>query len=84
MTSSLPQTVQEAMEVLNLKEPFSLDDLTNRYQEARRLWYPARYAGLTNNPGKYMQMYKKGESKTKEIQAAFEILRQYLHSKSQA
>jgi DnaJ-class molecular chaperone len=81
--SPLPQTVQEAMHVLNLQEPFSQEDLTSRYQEASRLWYPSRYAGLTNNPGKYMQMYKKGESKTKEIQAAFEILQQYLHSKVQ-
>ena len=33
-----------------------------RYAEARRIWHPARYAGLTNNPGKYMEMYKKGEA----------------------
>lgn len=69
------------MRLLNLVEPFSLQDLNDHYEQARRTWHPARYAGLTNNPGKYMQMYKKGESKTREIEAAFEILQKFLQTK---
>ena len=74
------QSVKNAMALLNLKEPFNHEDLLNQYQEACRKWDPARYAGHTNNPGKYMQMYKKGESKTKEIQSAFELLQQFLEN----
>ena len=69
---------EEAMQVFNLTAPFSQETLNKRYEEARRTWYPSRYAGLTNNPGKYMEMYKKGEAKTKEIQAAYQLLLNYL------
>jgi hypothetical protein len=83
MSSSHPlssPSVEEAMRVFNLTSPFSQEILTQRYEEARRTWYPSRYAGLTNNPGKYMEMYKKGEAKTKEIQTAYQLLLTYLHS----
>lgn len=79
--SLIPQPVKDAMLSLNLEEPFTFEDLLQQYQEACRTWNPARYAGHTNNPGKYMQMYKKGESKTKEIQSAFEVLQQFLETK---
>ena len=79
--SSVPQHVEYAMQLLSLKEPFTHEDLRHQYQEACRKWDPARYAGHTNNPGKYMQMYKKGETKTKEIQSAFKILHQFLEAK---
>ncbi len=72
--------VKEAMTLLNLTHPFSQDTLTQRYNETRRTWHPARYAGLTNNPGKYMEMYKKGEAKTKDIQAAYQLLLPYVNS----
>jgi hypothetical protein len=71
-------TIEQAMLLLNLTEPFSHDTLQERYEEARRVWYPSRYAGLTNNPAKYMEMYKKGETKTKEIQAAYQFLSNHL------
>ena len=75
-TPHSPQKIaeEEAMKLFNLTTPFSKEILTQRYEEARRTWYPSRYAGLTNNPGKYMEMYKKGEAKTKEIQAAYQLL----------
>ena len=81
-----PPTSDEeaAMQLLNLTQPFSLETLTQRYEEARRTWYPSRYAGLTNNPGKYMEMYKKGEAKTKEIQTAYQLLLTYLNSHPEA
>ncbi len=64
----------KAMQLLKLTQPFSQKMLNKHYEEARRTWYPSRYAGLTNNPGKYMEMYKKGEAKTKEIEAAYQLL----------
>ncbi len=86
MTSPNPSpatTVEEAMHLLNLTTPFSQETLAQRYDEARRTWYPSRYAGLTNNPGKYMEMYKKGEAKTKEIQSAYQLLLTYLNSQEE-
>jgi hypothetical protein len=83
MTSTNPSpstALEEAMQLFNLFMPFSQETLTQRYEEARRTWYPSRYAGLTNNPGKYMEMYKKGEAKTKEIQAAYQFLCNHLRS----
>ncbi len=71
---------EEAMKLLNVTQPFSQDTLTQRYNETRRTWHPSRYAGLTNNPGKYMEMYKKGEAKTKDIQAAYQLLLTYLNT----
>ena len=75
---SPPTTVEEALKVFDLTRPFTRESLTKNYEKARRTWHPARYAGLTNNPGKYMEMYKKGEAKTKEIQAAYQLLLNYL------
>ena len=75
---SSPTTVEEALKVFDLTRPFTRESLTQNYEKARRTWHPARYAGLTNNPGKYMEMYKKGEAKTKEIQAAYQLLLNYL------
>ena len=72
--------IAEAVDLLNLSTPFTREALTQRYEEARRTWYPSRYAGLTNNPGKYMEMYKKGEAKTKEIHAAYQLLLTYLNT----
>ncbi len=75
---SPPTTVEEALKVFDLTRPFTRESLTQNYEKARRTWHPARYAGLTNNPGKYMEMYKKGEAKTKEIQTAYQLLLNYL------
>ncbi len=83
MTSPNPSrqtALDEAMYLFNLTTPFSQETLIQRYEEARRTWYPSRYAGLTNNPGKYMEMYKKGETKTKEIQEAYQLLLTYLNT----
>ena len=76
-------TVDEALQLLNLTTPFSQETLTQRYEEARRTWHPSRYAGLTNNPGKYMEMYKKGEAKTKEIHAAHQLLLAHLNTQQE-
>jgi hypothetical protein len=76
--SSYSITLEHALQLFNLPEQFSREVLKQRYDEARRIWHPARYAGLTNNPGKYMEMYKKGEAKSKEIHAAYQLLLNYL------
>lgn len=82
--ASYPITVEQALQLFNLTQPFSRETLLQRYEEARRTWYPARYAGLTNNPAKYMEMYKKGEAKTKEVQAAYQLLLTKLHTQEES
>ena len=72
--------IHKALELFDLTLPFTRESLKTNYEKARRTWHPARYAGLTNNPGKYMEMYKKGEVKTKEIQIAYQLLLNYLAS----
>jgi hypothetical protein len=76
-------TINDALQLFKLTEPLSREVLLQRYEEARRIWHPARYAGLTNNPGKYMEMYKKGEAKTKEVQIAYQLLLNYLHTQEE-
>ena len=78
--ASSTSALDEALKLFNLTAPFSRERLGQCYEELRRTWYPSRYAGLTNNPGKYMEMYKKGEAKTKEIHAAYQLLLAYLNS----
>ncbi len=65
---------QEAVSLFDLSAEYDQDMLTTRYQKLIYTWHPARYASLTNNPRKYMEMYKKGEVKTKEIHAAYKVL----------
>ena len=52
----------------------SQDRLDQKRRQLLLTWHPPRYATLTNNPKKYMKMYKQGEAMTKEIQAAYELL----------
>lgn len=64
----------KAMQTFGLVDRPSRALLEAKRKELLATWHPHRYANLTNNPRKYMQMYKKGEAMTKEIQAAYEIL----------
>jgi hypothetical protein len=48
--------------------------LEHKRRELLLIWHPHRYANLTNNPKKYMKMYRQGEAMTKQIQAAYELL----------
>ena len=64
-----------ALKIFEVPEPLSLNQLHEKYRKLLWMWHPHRYASLTNNPQKYMEMYKKGEAKTKEVHAAFEILK---------
>ena len=68
------ETLNQALKIFELPDPLPIDQLKERYQKLLRMWHPHRYASLTNNPQKYMEMYKKGEVKTKEVHAAFKTL----------
>jgi hypothetical protein len=86
MEQAQPQslvTFQRALVLFEMTEgELHTFDSQNRLEQKRRqlllTWHPARYANLTNNPKKYMKMYKQGEAMTKEIQAAYEILTERL------
>ncbi len=74
----------QALELFNLTLPLHSTTLNQRYQELLVTWHPHRYANLTNNPTKYMQMYKKAEAVTKEVQAAYKLLKEYLENHGHA
>ena len=72
-------TFQRALVLFEMTEgELRASDSQNRLEQKRRqlllTWHPPRYATLTNNPKKYMKMYKQGEAMTREIQAAYELL----------
>ncbi len=64
----------KSLHLLGLTPPVTRQQLEDKRRELLATWHPHRYANLTNNPRKYMQMYKKGEAMTKEIQAAYDLL----------
>jgi curved DNA-binding protein CbpA len=78
MDPSLAPDIAHALQVLGLTAPVTRERLEQKRQELLGTWHPHRYANLTNNPRKYMQMYKKGEAMTKEINAAYELLTAWL------
>lgn len=67
-------TIAQALETLGLTLPVSHEQLTAKRRELLHTWYPARYANLTNNPKKYMQMYTQAEEMTKKIESAYQVL----------
>jgi hypothetical protein len=71
----------KALALFELTEPFTREDLDKKNRELLLTWHPHRYAMVTNNPRKYMQMYKQGEAMTKEINAAYELLLAQLEKK---
>lgn len=66
--------VQQALTVLGLTLPVSRETLDLKRRELLHTWNPRRYANLTNNPKKYMQMFKQAEDMTKKIESAYQIL----------
>lgn len=65
----------------DLAGPVARERLDRKREDLLNTWHPHRYANLTNNPRKYMQMYKQGEEKTKEIKAAYALLIEKLDMK---
>ncbi|MGQ0810087.1 MAG: hypothetical protein ACT4OO_02535 [Nitrospiraceae bacterium] len=78
MTAINPDDVKYALEVLELQLPVTRAQLDQKRRELLHIWNPHRYANLTNNPRKYMQMFKKGEAMTKEIEAASKVIAEWL------
>ncbi len=66
--------INHALQILGLSLPITRERLAEKRRELLATWHPHRYANLTNNPRKYMQMYTKGEAMTKEIEEAYLIL----------
>ncbi len=66
--------IDHALAMFGLTPPLTRDHLEERRRELLATWHPHRYANLTNNPRKYMSMYRKGEAMTKAINAAYELL----------
>jgi hypothetical protein len=74
------EAIDQALQLLSLTPPISRQQLDERRLELLSTWHPHRYANLTNNPKRYMQMYKKGEVMTKDIQAAYDLLVAWLQN----
>ena len=75
--------LDEALQIFGFTASPTREQLEQKRTELLALWHPHRYANLTNNPRKYMQMYKKGEAMTKEVQAAYELLSAWLSQQQQ-
>ena len=70
--------ITQALQVMGLTLPFSQEQLVAKRRELLHTWYPARYANLTNNPKKYMQMFTQAEEMTKKVEAAYDTLARWL------
>ena len=78
------EDVDRALQVFGLRPPLTRNLLEEKRRELLLTWHPHRYANLTNNPRKYMQMYRKGEAMTKEIHAAYDVLVAWLASREES
>ena len=76
-------SLAKALALFELTEPFTREDLDKKKQELLVTWHPHRYANLTNNPRKYMKMYTQAEAMTKEVNAAYELLKERLEKTEQ-
>ncbi len=74
------EDLDHALHVFGLAHPLTHERLEEKRRELLATWHPPRYANLTNNPRKFMQMYKQGEVLTKEVQEAYRILTAWLAS----
>jgi len=74
------EEIDHALRLLSLTPPFSRQQLDEKRRELLATWHPHRYANLTNNPKRYMQMYKKGEAMTKDIQAAYDVVVKWIET----
>lgn len=77
------EDIQQALAVFGLTMPVNREALEQKRRELLHTWHPHRYANLTNNPKKYMQMFKKAEDMTKKIEAAYRIVAAWLPSQEQ-
>ena len=80
MTSTHQEDLNRSLEILGLAFPVTQEQLAARRRELLQNWYPARYANLTNNPKKYMEMFKQAEEMTRKIEAASQVVNDWLDS----
>ena len=80
MTSTHQEDLNRSLEILGLAFPVTQEQLAARRRELLQIWYPARYANLTNNPKKYMEMFKQAEEMTRKIEAASQVVNDWLDS----
>jgi hypothetical protein len=73
--------INHALQLFGFTAPPTREELEQKRRELLATWHPPRYANLTNNPRKYMQMYKKGEAMTQEVLAAYDLLSAWLASR---
>jgi len=78
--TQVTQPVADALQLLGLDLPVSQEQLEIKRKELLHIWDPSRYANLTNNPKKYMQMYKQAEEMTQKIESAYTLLSSWLAS----
>jgi len=78
VTTVNQEDLNRALETLGLTIPLSREQLIAKRRELLHTWYPARYANLTNNPKKYMQMFKQAEDMTRKIEAASKVVSDWL------
>lgn len=74
------EEIDQALALFSLTPPFNREQLDEKRRKLLATWHPHRYANLTNNPRRYLQMYKKGELMTKEIQARYNVLVAWLQN----
>jgi hypothetical protein len=76
------EPIVKALKLFELIPPVTQEQLTRRRAELLHIWNPHRFANLTNNPKKYMQMVKKGEAMTTEVETAYSTLVDWLKHQS--
>ena len=72
--------IAKALELFGLTHPVTRQELEHKRQELLATWYPPRFANLTNNPRRYMEMYKKAEVQTEEIRKAYKVVMAWMES----
>ena len=70
--------IRRALALFEFPSPPTSEQLDAKRRDLLATWHPARYANLTNNPKKYMQMYKQAETMTKRIDEAYHLLAKWL------
>ena len=65
--------LQQSLKILELESPGSIEDAKKAYRDLVRVWHPDRFQG---NP----RLKQKAEKKLREINLAFNFLREYLEA----
>ncbi|MEX5216401.1 MAG: hypothetical protein NW701_01105 [Nitrospira sp.] len=76
------EAIANALKLFELTPPVTREQLDRTRGQLLHTWNPHRFANLTNNPKRYMQMVKKGEAMTKEVEAAYSALVNWLKDQS--